>query len=148
MRPIRNSAKAIIIEDNRLLTLKCIDGDTIFYQLPGGGQQNSETLANALKRECLEEISSAVDVGDLMFICEYFGGKHGLDWHQVGFMFSCTLQDSAECLNGFEPDATQLGVEWLPIEQLDQYNVHPKAITLLLMNGHGQNTPIYLGEVD
>ena len=148
MRPIRNSAKAVIIVDHRLLTLKCIDGDTIFYQLPGGGQQNSETLVNALKRECLEEISSAVDVGDLMFIREYIGGKHGPDWHQVEFMFACTLQDGVKCVNGFEPDTTQLSVEWLPITQLDQYNLHPKAITLLFMNGHGQNTPVYLGDVD
>lgn len=147
MRPIRNSAKAIIIEGNRLLTLKCIDGDTIFYQLPGGGQQNSESLVNTLKRECLEEISSAVDVGDLMFIREYIGGKHGPDWHQVEFMFACTLADSAECVNGFEPDTTQLSVEWLPVEQLDRYNLYPKAIIPLLMNEQNEHT-VYLGDVD
>lgn len=148
MRPIRNSAKAIIIKDKHLLTLKCIIEGDIFFQLPGGGQQNSETLVNALRRECIEEIASDVNVGDLVFIREYIGGRNGTDWHQVEFMFSCILQDGTECVDGSEPDTTQIGIEWLPIEWLDQYNLYPKAIIPLLMNGQDEHTPVYLGNVD
>ena len=124
---IRNSAKAIIVRNNQLLALKCIDRDTIFYQLPGGGQENGETLTDALKRECIEEISAEVEVGDLLFIREYIGGKHGPGWHQVEFMFSCTLLDDMECTNGTEPDKAQIAIEWLPLERLDQYQLYPNA---------------------
>ena len=148
MKPIRNSAKAIIVRNNQLLTLKCIDMGTIFYQLPGGGQQNGETLTNALKRECLEEISAEVAVGDLLFIREYIGGKHGPEWHQVEFMFSCALPDSVECKQGTEPDKVQIAIEWLPLEQLDQYNLYPKALIPGLMNGFSENTSVYLGDVE
>jgi ADP-ribose pyrophosphatase YjhB (NUDIX family) len=149
MNPIRNSAKAVIIQDGRLLTLKCIVQETIFYQLPGGGQRNGETLVEAVKRECREEISAEVEVGDLIFVRDYIGGKsHGPDWHQVELMFSCTLSDGVECAPGSEPDATQLAIEWLPLARLDEYPLRPNALIAPLMNSTGQYTPVYLGDVD
>ncbi|MHB1456001.1 MAG: NUDIX domain-containing protein [Armatimonadota bacterium] len=149
MRPIRNSAKAIVIRDGHLLAIRHIAADGFIYGLPGGGQENRETLVDALKRECLEEISSGVDVGYLLFIREYIGDRYGNPgFHQVEFMFSCTLQDGAECVNGSEPDPTQLEIEWLPIVHLDQYNLYPKAIISLLMNEQDKRIPVYLGDVD
>lgn len=53
---IRNSAKAIIIQDDELLALKMEDKDGYYFILPGGGQEHGENLHETLKRECKEEM--------------------------------------------------------------------------------------------
>jgi len=44
---IRNSAKAIIIKDGKLLCTKNKNKFGIFYLLPGGGQEPFETIIEA-----------------------------------------------------------------------------------------------------
>ncbi|MDI6739140.1 MAG: NUDIX domain-containing protein [Candidatus Edwardsbacteria bacterium] len=73
MKLIRNSAKAVIINDCKLLVLEMRDEDGPWYALPGGGQQPGETLHAALVRECREEANAAVTIGELLFIREYIG---------------------------------------------------------------------------
>jgi ADP-ribose pyrophosphatase YjhB (NUDIX family) len=57
--PIRTSAKAIIISNDRLLTVKYEQNNEKYFTLPGGGQNHNEDLKSALIRECLEEIGRA-----------------------------------------------------------------------------------------
>ncbi|GAJ98969.1 MutT/Nudix family protein [Geomicrobium sp. JCM 19055] len=57
---IRNSAKAIIIDDNCVLLTKNEDRDGYFYLFPGGGQEHGETLQQTLIRECREEVGKKV----------------------------------------------------------------------------------------
>ena len=68
---IRNSAKAIIIVDNKLLVNKMNDGE-MFYLLPGGGQNPGELLSDALERECIEELRYHIRVNELLFVREGF----------------------------------------------------------------------------
>lgn len=55
-RGIRNSAKALILRDGKLLALRMQDADGVFYILPGGGQQTEELLPQAAAREAAEEL--------------------------------------------------------------------------------------------
>ena len=58
---IRNDAKAIILDGNRILLNKCHApqmGD--YFSLPGGGQNQYETMEEAVVRECLEETGYTV----------------------------------------------------------------------------------------
>src|SRR5687768_8900235 len=48
----RNSAKALIVKDGRILVIRKKVGTELWYLLPGGGQEKGETLHEALKREC------------------------------------------------------------------------------------------------
>ena len=59
-KKVRNSAKAVIIRDNKLLVLIKRDQDGPYAVLPGGGQRWGETLPDALMRECQEEIGTLV----------------------------------------------------------------------------------------
>jgi 8-oxo-dGTP diphosphatase len=153
MRPIRNSAKALIVADNKLLAIKLRDKDGFWYTLPGGGQHPGETLVETLKRECLEEISAEVEVGELRFMREYIGRNHEFaetdgQAHAIEFMFECRLADGAEVGNGIEPDPGQLGVEWLEISQLDNYRLYPLALRPLIGRYGEGDAPIYLGDVN
>jgi len=120
MRHIRNSAKAIIIKDEKILLTKNQDTLGIFYLLPGGGQEPGESIVEALKRECLEEISSEVSVRDIRYIREYIGKNHEFanldsEIHQIEYMFVCFLKPGFEAKNGSEPDKMQIGVEWIEL---------------------------------
>ena len=51
---IRSTVKAIIINDNKVLLNRCFDENNgYYYSLPGGGQNQYETLHDAIIRECL-----------------------------------------------------------------------------------------------
>ena len=155
MKPIRNSAKAIIIVDARLLTIKCLDPEGFFYILPGGGQLPGETLSSALERECREEISVAVTIGDLVCIREYIGKNHEFakdaEVHQIEFMFACSLQDGTSVGPGEQPDQWQVGVEWIPLDRLETARFYPKALRRTFaeygQSGRSQH-PIYLGDLN
>lgn len=43
-RQIRTSAKAVIIQNGKLLAIKLNDGEEEWYILPGGGQDSEEML--------------------------------------------------------------------------------------------------------
>ena len=51
---IRNTSKALIVKENRVLLNRCRLEKTveIYYDLPGGGQQLFETMEEAVIRKC------------------------------------------------------------------------------------------------
>ncbi|UOK60995.1 NUDIX domain-containing protein [Paenibacillus sp. OVF10] len=83
-RKIRNSAKALIIKDGRMLAMKQDDNDEVIYILPGGSQNAGETLTDAVKREVAEEIGIDVEPLSLEFVIE---GVYGEALHRVDFVF-------------------------------------------------------------
>lgn len=155
---VRVAAKAIIIHEGRLLTVKVrdlLDPDDFYYGLPGGGQRPGENLHEALLRECEEEIGVPVRVGELRFVRDYIGPNHRraeVDgrFHQVELIFSCGLTNGADAERvgeGVAPDPRQVGVRWIELEQLPQYNFRPSPLTRLLQRPPAPG-PVYLGDVD
>ncbi|TDQ40749.1 NUDIX domain-containing protein [Aureibacillus halotolerans] len=152
---IRNSAKALIIRDNQILLTKNVDTDGVFYLFPGGGQEHGETLNEALKRECVEEIGQNVRVGELLHLREYIGKNHefasfDVNVHQVEFYFECELAN--EPWNEqppIAPDDHQVGVEWVSIQQLHACRLYPEALKQYITKRlHGGSVPVYLGDVN
>nr|WP_077596778.1 NUDIX domain-containing protein [Oceanobacillus kimchii] len=93
---IRNSAKAIIINGDKVLLTKNQDRDGYFYLFPGGGQKHGETIHTTLLRECIEEIGMKVEIRELLHIREYIGKNHehstfDFNVHQVEYYFICNL---------------------------------------------------------
>lgn len=150
---IRNSAKAIIINDGKILAIKNHTHGEDWYILPGGGQNHGETLIDALKRECMEEASVQVVPGDILFIRDYISGNHEFaeedgDAHQVEFMFRCVIKGGSQPKNGHSIDQWQTGVVWIPLERIDEYAIYPKQLKEILRNGIPENYPVYLGDIN
>lgn len=148
---MRNSAKAIIKRDDHILLIKKEDEQGAYYIFPGGGQEKFETLEEAVRRECLEELDVAVEVHDLVCIREYIGRHHEFaefdrDVHQIEFYFLCTITE--EHVNGepIQPDTDQIGTEWIPVQQIVEYRIYPKAMMQPIQNV--SHHPIYLGDVN
>jgi 8-oxo-dGTP diphosphatase len=150
MYGVRVSAKAIIIREGRLLVLKCRDEGGVWYLLPGGGQLKGETLDEALRRECLEELGCSVRMGELRFVRDYIAKNHEFaatdpDTHQVELMFECDLE--SEPSSASVPDPNQIGFEWLEVEKLVGCRLYPRVLEHLL--GSPEITrPVYLGDVN
>lgn len=132
------------------------DPEGYYFTLPGGGQEPSENLRETLKRECVEEISEEVNVGDLLFVREYIGKNHersayDSQVHQVEYMFLSTLRvKNTNIKNGFSPDVGQVGVEWLPLSELLQYRLYPQEMRKHLKDYFigGKKPPVYLGDIN
>jgi ADP-ribose pyrophosphatase YjhB (NUDIX family) len=151
--PIRNSVKAIIIQDGKLLCNKNEDKRGVFYCVPGGGQEYQENLAQALVRECQEEISVDVEIGELLFVRDYIGRNHAGQprlqrVHQVEFFFRCTLAPGTVPKMGIGPDHYQVGVSWVPLEELTSAQFYPYDMIQWLFDLDNPERPIYLGDMD
>ena len=153
MQSIRTAARALIIHQNKLLTIKMRDKSGIFYILPGGGQRHGETLQEGLKRECLEEIGTSVDVGELLYVREYIGKNHEFRkahhaFHQVENVFRCSLPDPARIGPGSELDKKQVGIEWIPLHELQDRRFLPEVIKPFFTSAGFDAGTHYLGDVN
>lgn len=153
MRHIRTAARALIILDQKVLAIKMRDRTGVFYILPGGGQRHGETLTQGLKRECLEEIGTEVEVGELLYVREYIGKNHEFRkshhaFHQVENVFRCRLIDPGGIGPGTEHDKKQIGVEWIPLKDLPKFRFLPDVIKPFFTDTAFDSGTNYLGDVN
>ena len=149
MNNIRISVKAIILSDNNILLTKNEDEEGYFYLYPGGGQEHGETMHDTLKRECIEELGKEVEIGPLLHIREYIGKNHeraafDSHFHQVEHYFTCTIKKDRP-RPPTNPDSHQVGIEWIPLNELPNCRVYPKNLTQHI---NKQTAPTYLGDIN
>ncbi|MCX5066421.1 NUDIX domain-containing protein [Micromonospora lupini] len=136
---LENSAKAIILNGSKVLVLRYLDrkmGLGVWYSLPGGRQQFGETLAEALVRECREELGAEVVPGRLLFVREYVHARHeladsGRDQHKIEFYFLADLQSDlhADYLASDDvADEGQQGMRWCDVADLRELNIFPTGL--------------------
>lgn len=141
-RKIRNSAKALIIKDGKMLVSKINDNGDIFYVMPGGGQDVEELLEDTVKRECEEELGIAVEPKSLKFVVE---GLSGESFHRVDLVFLCDYIGEIENAKIHE-DKNQTGFEWLSIENLMNEPLYPSKLrSQIICLYNNKKTDVYLG---
>ena len=132
-RPQRPSAKAVIVDEGRVLLNHLHHpraGD--FYELPGGGIRAGETMRDALAREVREETGYSVTVHELLWVREFIAEHHAErylhppGYHGILFAYRCTLAGSG--VEPHEADDWQVGVEWLDRDQLGELVVSPPQL--------------------
>lgn len=151
MKPVRVSAKAIIIENGKILLIKHSNECDEWFGLPGGGQENGETLEDALIRECLEEINAKIIVKDVLFVRDYIAKNHEFSdtedgTHQIEIMFECLFSENQTPCMGSNPDSTQKDVLWIEIKELSNNRLYPKELVPFLRKN--LKNKIYLGDVN
>ena len=157
---IRNTARALIIENNKILVNKNQDSigycfldlpvGSIYYDLPGGGQNQYETLEETVKRECLEETGYHININRLaaiyeeISINEKFRTEYEEYAHKVHFLFLCHLTGNAvsPCE---EKDLDMLGTEWIDIKRIKEIPLYPQIIKSNIDLVLESNHTVYLG---
>jgi 8-oxo-dGTP diphosphatase len=149
---VRNAVRAVIVRDDRLLLLhNCGDDGEDRFALPGGAQDLGETLSQTLQRECLEEIGTAVAIGPLLHVADYFKPRQSEpSWvrHQVEFLFTCELPADYQPMMGHHPDKRQVGVVWKSLGELTTLPLSPASLAGVLTGGAPHDAPVYLGVIE
>ena len=157
---IRNACKAIIIRDNKILLNKnqnsigdmCygLPNGAIYYDLPGGGQNQYETLEEAVIRECIEESGHTVSIEGLIAVYEEisldekFRILYEQYSHKVHFIFRCKLTD-IPLKTLAEKDLDMLYSEWIDLDNIDDVPLYPMMLKRNLNRLLMTDVPIYLG---
>jgi 8-oxo-dGTP diphosphatase len=141
-RKIRNSAKALIIKDGKMLVSKINDNGDIFYVMPGGGQDVDELLEDTVKRECEEELGIEIEPKSLEFVVE---GLRGETFHRVDLVFLCDYIGEIENAK-IHKDKNQTGHEWLSIENLMNEPLYPSKLrSQIICLYNNKKIDVYLG---
>lgn len=148
--PVRNSVKALIWRDGKLLAVRIAPEGKPFYVLPGGGQELAETFHDALRRECREELGAEIEIGELVLIREYIGRNHEFaaehyDYHQAEFMFQCTLLTPPGSHPQYNPDTYQEGYFWVSPDDPDLF---PHILAKCFDKNGKRICDFYLGDVN
>ncbi|MCU7959860.1 MAG: NUDIX domain-containing protein [gamma proteobacterium symbiont of Bathyaustriella thionipta] len=146
---IRNTARALIIHQEKILLLRKAGGERgERYALPGGAQETGETLEEALQRECLEEIATRVNIHGLRHVSDFFKIKDTQPpsrRHLLEFLFRCSVSDDYIPRNGHHPDKHQVEVLWVELQQARQLPLYPQYLTSCIEADDTQHKTIYLG---
>ena len=143
---IRNSAKALIVHDGKILLNRCISRLGIYYALPGGGQHDGELLTEAVRREVMEETGLTVEPMRMSAVYERVSeNRDGSLSHKMYFLFLCRYLADVPGREPVERDAYQTGMEWMSIDAAMDANLFPRVIrdNLPALIGYGET--VYLG---
>ncbi|MFW6047468.1 MAG: NUDIX domain-containing protein [Candidatus Woesearchaeota archaeon] len=95
---IREASRAILFDENNLIPLLFV-AKYNYHKLPGGGIDEGEDKAQALVRECLEEVGSKIEVnGEVGKIIEF---RSKWDLKQISYCYY------GKILSKGEPDFTK-----------------------------------------
>ena len=113
--------RAIIIKDNKILTIKRTKPNETYWCCPGGQVESGESNESALIRECKEELGLDVKVAKMyhemesqkpatkgqqeyFYICEILGGE-------LGSGDGPEFQSNSDYIGGYD-------IEWIDIEKI------------------------------
>ena len=119
----RISGRAIIFDGDQVILLfrrrKTEDGYKEYYAIPGGGQEEGETITECVIREIKEEYN--VDVK----IKEYLGSVG--DDKALGYIYYCEIIGGELKLSGEEKernsDENYYEIQKIKVSELDNYNI-------------------------
>lgn len=101
---IRLSARAVIVQDDRLLLVNAFPGDqSDLWCAPGGGVEKGASLPDNLRREVYEETGLTIDVGAPCLVNEFHNPDDG--FHQVDLFFRCQIENGALSDTWRDPEA-------------------------------------------
>lgn len=126
---VRNSAKALILHEGKLLLNRCVSNYGVYYALPGGGQHEGELLTEAVKREVIEETGLSVEPMRMCAVFERVSlSRGGSGAHKMYFVFVCKYLSGVPPVEPAERDMYQTGMEWMTIARARSANIFPRVI--------------------
>ena len=119
----RKSGRAIIFDNDKVILLfrhkKTDDGIKEYYAIPGGGQDEGETITECVARELKEEYNVEVKVLDYL-------GDVGDD-KALGHVYYCEIIKGTPTLGGEElernnPD-NYYEIQYINVNEIDNYEI-------------------------
>ncbi len=134
---MQKRVRAILIDNGKIILIKRVKKDRVYYVFPGGGVEKGETLVQALQREMREELGVNVSVGKLFAKRPFNKPGSGID--QMEYFYSCKIVsgnlgtgDGPEYQPGGDYEGTREVVQ-LPLSTINELNLLPLDIRDLLI---------------
>ncbi|THV21463.1 NUDIX hydrolase [Peteryoungia ipomoeae] len=90
-----------------------------FWTFPGGRAEIGETSEETLRREMMEELGVAVEIGQLLWIVENFFDYEGKAWHELGLYYRMQVPESfpfhaTDIVHRNQDGRNALEFKWVP----------------------------------
>lgn len=121
---------AIIIKNRKLLTYKVEDQN----HLVGGAIEVGELSENAVIREVKEELGTECKVNNLMFVVENVFDYKGELHHMIEFHYKVEILGELPVTT---LDENEFELEWISLEELQNYDLRPKFLKDKLQGWNG-----------
>ena len=102
------------------------------YMFPGGRIDVHEDSKTSIERELIEELNLKVDL-NLKYIVEMFIKSPKTKYHEIGFYFVTKINEDLIENNFKSLDGDSYFI-WVPIKELDKYNMLTKPIQDKIVN--------------
>lgn len=150
---IRSAAKAIVLHNDQILVNRYHNSEYgAFYDLPGGVQNQYESMEDAVVREVLEETGYHVCVKRFVALTEEIYDaptirqKYPNTSHRILHIFLTELTDETP-QEATEPDSHQDACIWVPLDEVDTLEFHPINLSGKIKALITDSAPQYLGLV-
>ena len=150
---VRSTVKAIVLHEGKVLLNRCRDANNgEYFSFPGGGQDQFETMAEAIHRECLEETGYSVEMVRFTALMEEicldpFIREHYLQYaHKMLHIFLCKLT-STQRVEPTQTDESQIAIEGVPVDDVPQSRLLPKELRATFAALIAEDSPQFLGSV-
>ena len=136
---IRYVSRGILLNDNNEIALMKVDGNDIFghrdyYETPGGGKKDKETIRNACVRELQEETGyQSIIIKELGLVVDYYNLIHR---NNRNYYFLCkTTKFIGKHLDEYEKSMID-NVVWVSIDKaIELYeNMGGSGVAILVKN--------------
>ena len=148
---VKLRVSALCIKDDHVLFVKhkrftyTKDFPEAYWILPGGVLEQGEPVPEGIRREVKEETGLECHVKQLLFVKELIypyppANEKGVFHHSVSLAFYGEIT-GGDLITGKDPefdekDQVILKTDWLPIEQLDRYDIYPPFLPRFIQEGY------------
>lgn len=123
MKQPRISGRAIIFDNDQVILLfrhkKTANGYKEYYAIPGGGQDEGETITECVIRELKEEYNVDIKINEFL-------GQVGDD-KNMGYIYYCEIINGKPILGGEELEHNNednyYEIQYIKVNELDNYNI-------------------------
>jgi 8-oxo-dGTP diphosphatase len=120
-----------MIDNDKVVLIKRVRDDSIYYVFPGGGIEDGETPADGAKREALEELGIEVNVKECISEVDF----NGTQYFFLSEMISGTFgTGQGEEFTYPQRDRGTYLPMWVDINELPLIDVRPKEVALKIQS--------------
>lgn len=128
---IRVSVRSICVNNGKMLFQTDSNDSALYYATVGGELEPGEFLEDRLRLEYMEETGMEIEIIRYLFVIENFLVYNGQKIHSLEHYFLVNIKSTE-----FSSLEENLSFHWLPIEKLSEFEIKPRVLKKLLIEGN------------